>query len=223
MDTNTIRSDFDRLAALDNDDWDHNRHYHDFLIKQLPRACQEALEIGCGAGSFSRRLSKRAHRVLALDLSPEMIKAAKRRSDAYTNIEYQVADVLTWDFPKNKFDCIASIATLHHLPLESILGKMKTALKTNGVLLALDLYAPEGPSDRIREILAVPLHTILKIKNTGRLKEPGEIRSAWAQHGARDSYLPVAEVRRKCNQKMPGAIVKKHLLWRYSIVWRKEA
>lgn len=223
MKTNIIQSDFDKLASLDADGWDHNNHYHSFLLEQMPPTYQKVLEIGCGTGSFSRGLSKHADSILALDLSPEMIKLAKQRSAQYSNIEYQVADVMTWDFPERQFDCIVSIATLHHLPLEIVLQKMKSALKTNGVLIVLDLYEAEGVRDLLMNLLAVPVHTILKLKNTGRIQESREVREAWEEHGAHDTYLPIYEVRRLCRDLLPGAIIKKHLLWRYSIVWKKQA
>ncbi|MEW5868264.1 MAG: class I SAM-dependent methyltransferase [Chloroflexota bacterium] len=223
METKTIQSDFDKLALLDADGWDHNRHYHAFLLKQLPPICHEALEIGCGTGVFSRCLSRRAGHILALDLSPEMIRIAEERSLQYTNIDYQVADVLKWDFPEGYFDCIVSIATLHHLPLEYVLQKMKTALKTNGVLILLDLFKAEGISDLARGMVAVPVSAILRLKNTGRLQETEQVRAAWAEHGVHDTYLPISEARRICNGILPEASVKKHLLWRYSLVWHKQA
>jgi len=220
MGTNIIQSDFDRLALLDTDGWDHNRHYHDFLLQQIPTTCKKALEIGCGTGSFSRQLSVYADQVLGLDLSPEMIKLARQRSEQYANIEYQIADVLAFDFSGEQFDCIVSIATLHHLPLEEILQKLKSTLIPNGILLVLDLYETEGIRDWMMNILAVPVHTILKLKHTGRMGEAREVRAAWAAHGANDTYLPVSEVRRICGNLLPGAIVRKHLLWRYSLVWK---
>ena len=220
METNIIQSDFDRLALLDEDGWDHNNHYHDFLLNQIPLTCTKALEIGCGTGSFSRQLSAYADHVLALDLSPEMIKLARLRSEQYPNIEYQIADVFAFDFSGEQFDCIVSIATLHHLPLEEILQKLKSTLKPNGILFVLDLYEAEGIRDRVMNMLAMPVHTILKLKHTGRIGEAKEVRAAWSAHGANDTYLPVSEVRRICGNLLPGAIVTKHLLWRYSLVWK---
>ncbi len=221
MENDLIQSDFDKLALFDEDSWDHNSHYHNFLLKQIPSNCQEALEIGCGTGAFSRQLSRYADRVLALDLSPEMIKVAQQRSVEYSNIEYQIADVLTFDFHEQHFDCVVSIATLHHLPLEIILQKMRSILKPNGILLVLDLYEAVGFKDGVRDLLATPVHTILKLKHTGRIREAEEVRAAWAAHGANDTYLPVSEVRQVCDNLIPGAKITKHLLWRYSIVWQK--
>jgi ubiquinone/menaquinone biosynthesis C-methylase UbiE len=216
-----IRADFDRIALLSGDAWGHNSHYHDFLIKQLPPHCTDALEIGCGTGAFSRLLASRSDRVLALDLSPQMICIAKERSEQYPNIDFQIADAMMWEFPSEQFDCVASIATLHHLPLEETLSKMAEALKINGTLIILDLFEAEGPSDVLTSALAVPAHIILRLIKTGHLREPREVREAWAEHGRSDSYPTLSQIRQICASVLPGAKVRKHLLWRYSITWKK--
>src|SRR5437762_5441970 len=136
----TIQADFHRIALVSPEGSIHNSHYHNFLLRQLPIGCQAALEIGCGKGEFSRRLAETSERVLALDLSPEMIRIARAHSAHLSNIDFQIADVLSYDLPPESFDCIASLATLHHLPLRDIFLKMKAALKPGGVLLVLDLF-----------------------------------------------------------------------------------
>jgi len=217
-----IRADFDRIALLSRNGWNHNSHYHDFLLRQLPPHCANALEIGCGTGAFSRLLAKRSDRVLALDLSPQMIRIAKERSEQCSNIDFQVTDAMTWEFPAEQFDCVASIATLHHLPIEETLSKMQEALKVNGTLIILDLFQEEGLSDVLTSTLAVPASIILRLIKTGRLREPHEVREAWAEHGRSDSYPTLSQIRQVCVSVLPGTRVKKHLLWRYSIVWKKK-
>ncbi len=219
--TSAIRADFDHIALLPTDGWSHNSHYHDFLLKQISVRCTDALDIGCGTGAFSRHLAQRSERVLALDLSPRMIEIAQGRSKQYPNIDFQVADVITWELSVDQFDCIASIATLHHLPLEETLTRMKNALRANGMLLILDLFQPEGLSDALTELAAVPVHLILSWIKTGRLRESRQAREAWAQHGQNDSYLTLSQIRQVCATALPGTRVRKHLLWRYSIVWKK--
>jgi ubiquinone/menaquinone biosynthesis C-methylase UbiE len=221
MESKIIRVDFDKLALWDTEGWGHNSHYHDYLLKQMAPNCEKVLEIGCGTGSFSRLLSQRAENVLALDLSPEMIRIAKQRSEGYSNIEYKKADVMECEFLKHQFDCIVSIATLHHLPLEEILRKIKAWLKPNGILLVLDLYEAKGVGDLVREIVAIPVSMFLKLKNTGRIQDPQEVREAWAEHGKTDTYLPVSTLISVCSEIIPGAIIRKHLLWRYSMIWEK--
>ena len=159
-----IQTDFDRIALLSADDgWTQNNHYHNFLLRSLPAKCESALEIGCGTGAFSRRLAQHAQNVLALDLSPEMIRIARRRSTQFSNIDFQNADVMSWNFPSETFDCIASLATLHHVPLRETLSRMRDSLKTGGVLLVLDLFErernvfqPEGLFDSVLNAVAIP-------------------------------------------------------------------
>jgi len=217
-----IQADFDRIALLSGNGWNHNSHYHGFLLKQLPPHCANALEIGCGTGAFSRLLASRSDRVLALDLSPQMIRIAKDHSKQYPNIDFQVADAMAWEFPIEQFDCVASIATLHHLPFEETLLKMKGALKINGTLIILDLLQAEGLPDVLTSALAMPAHIILRLVKTGRLREPHQVREAWTEHGRHDSYPTLSQIRQVCAAVLPGARVRKHLLWRYSIIWKKK-
>jgi SAM-dependent methyltransferase len=217
----TIQADFDRIAQFSTDGWGHNSHYHDLLLKHVPPNCANALEIGCGTGAFARRLATRSRHVLGLDLSPQMVRLARERSKPFTNVEYRVADAMTWDCPRERYDCVASLATLHHLPLGGMLLKMKDALRPGGVLLVLDLFQSEGAGDALTSVLAVPAHCALKLLKGGWRRASQEERKAWAEHGRHDSYLTLTEIRRVCARVLPGAHVQKHLLWRYSIVWRK--
>src|SRR5437762_13706335 len=109
MSTQIIQSDFDRIALLSTEGWNRNNHYYAFLLRQIPSNCQRALEIGCGTGSFSRLLARHSQSVLALDLSPQMIRTARSRSEQFPNVDFQVADVLAWQFPTRQFDCIVTI------------------------------------------------------------------------------------------------------------------
>src|SRR5437016_5240835 len=102
----SIEKDFDRLALLDDEGWTQNNNYHDFLLRQVPHGCVNALEIGCGTGAFSRRLAQGTQRVRAIDLSGEMIRVARSRSTQLSNIDFEVADVMSCDLPAAHFDCI---------------------------------------------------------------------------------------------------------------------
>ncbi len=96
----SIQADFDRIALLSKEGWDHNGHYHHFLLRHVPSSCTEALEIGCGTGAFARLLAKRSNRVLALDLSPHMVQIARDRSAQFPNIDFEVADAFILPYLK---------------------------------------------------------------------------------------------------------------------------
>jgi ubiquinone/menaquinone biosynthesis C-methylase UbiE len=218
----TVRADFDRIALLSDESWNHNNHYHSYLMKRVPSNCRTALEIGCGMGTFSRLLAERSEQVLALDLSPQMIRLAEERSKQYPNINFEVADALTREFRDEEFDCIVSIATLHHLPMETMMRKIKRMLKVGGTFIGLDLFRVEALSDVFINAVAFPTNAALRIIKTGKLREPYEIRRAWAEHAKTDSYLTTTEVREISTNILPGVEVKKHLFWRYSIIWNKD-
>ncbi|MEC4814849.1 MAG: class I SAM-dependent methyltransferase [Scytonema sp. PMC 1069.18] len=161
--TQKIRNDFDRIALHDQQGWNHNNHYHRFLLKQLPNHCQTVLDIGCETGEFSRLLANHAKQVIAIDLSPNMIEVAKQCSSQFSNIDFQVADVLKWQLSVEKFDAFWAIATLHHLPVESLLPNLKAALKPSGRLVILDLLEQANLRDKLSDFVAVPLNWLFQM------------------------------------------------------------
>jgi hypothetical protein len=56
---------------------------------------------------------------------------------------------------------------------------------------------------------------------TLRGRIPRKLQEAWLEHGSHETYLTSAEARRIATAVLPGAEVRDHLLWRYSIRWDK--
>lgn len=217
----SIQSDFDLIALLADEKWNHNAHYHEYLINHFPENCGNILEIGCGTGEFSRLLAQRAERVLAIDLSPQMIRLAQDHSQRYPNIDFVADDAMTYPLPDNHFDCVATLTTLHHLPMEKILEKIKKALKPRGVFVCLDLYQRSGLCDLFLDSAALPSSLIFTLIKTGKPMPSKEVREAYAAHGKTDTYLTLSQIKQICADTLPGAVVNRHLFWRYSIVWKK--
>jgi SAM-dependent methyltransferase len=61
------------------------------------RRYRRALEIGCGAGAFTRRLARIADSVLALDIAPAAIEAARAPSIGPGAVEFRVANIMQCD------------------------------------------------------------------------------------------------------------------------------
>jgi ubiquinone/menaquinone biosynthesis C-methylase UbiE len=216
-----IQNDFDRIALHNQEGWDHNNHYHCFLLKQLPAQRKTALDIGCGTGEFSCLLAQHFERVVAIDLSPNMIEVAKQRSRQFSNIDFQVANVLQWDFPSKNFDAIVSIAALHHLPVESLLSNLKAALKPGGRLVILDLLEHENLQDKLSDFVAVPLNWLFQMLRNKHIQQSPEAAAAMREHLRTDKYLTLSQARRIYTSALKRAKVRQHLLWRYSVVWEK--
>jgi SAM-dependent methyltransferase len=218
-----IQAEFDRIALAEGaSGWNHNSHYHDFLLRHVPAHCTDALDVGCGKGDFVRLLARRSDHVLGIDLSPEMLRLSRQLSVAYPNVEYEQADVMQHPLPSAAYDCIVSIATLHHLPLSAVLPRLKAALKPSGVLLVLDVSRDETLGDFVQSLVAIPVNQVFeRIHNRNQSPASAASRAAWDAHGHDDHYLSTGEVRLACADLLPGARVTRHLLWRYSLVWTK--
>jgi SAM-dependent methyltransferase len=148
-----------------------------------------------------------------------MVRLAKERSVRHPNIEFAVGDFLTMDLPTGTFDCIATVAALHHMPWLPAIDRAKELLRAGGTLLIVDLFQDDGLSDFLSSGVAWVLQWPERLRR-GRAKE---LRDAWAEHGRGDSYLTLSEVRQLCRTNLPGARARRHLFWRYSVVWTKAA
>lgn len=45
----SVKEDFDKMGrfAKQEHEWDHNNHYHDYLLQFVPKKCEMAIDIGC--------------------------------------------------------------------------------------------------------------------------------------------------------------------------------
>jgi 2-polyprenyl-3-methyl-5-hydroxy-6-metoxy-1,4-benzoquinol methylase len=174
------------------------------------------LEVGCGHGALTRHLAARADSVLALDLSPEMIRVARARSARWPNVEYRVADVAEAELPAAGFDVVLSAATLHHLPLAPTVRRLAGAVRPGGWLAIQDLVTRPG-------LRALPLNAAAWLLRRLRGRGSRPVAALYHEHGAGERYLRPAEAERAYRELLPGARVVHHLEWRYTMLWRRPA
>jgi SAM-dependent methyltransferase len=178
------------------------------------------LELGCGTGEFSRRLASLAHEVVALDLSPEMIRVARNRSARLANIGYIVGDMTTIPLQTGSFDCVVSLNTLHHVDAPPALRSMRAALRPDGgTLLLADVLDRPGISNLPINLLAAAVR-LARGAILERRTQRRALRAAYRAHGCGERHPTLAEARALAAAELPGALVRGHLLWRYSVVWR---
>lgn len=82
------------------------------LEQFVPVAGRFALDVGCGPGRDTLQLADRFDRVLALDISENMISLARQAAPS-SNIQFRRLDIL--DLEGGPFDFIWANAVLHHL------------------------------------------------------------------------------------------------------------
>ena len=91
------------------------------------------LDLGCGPGRDARIFTDKGFKVIGVDLSENMIKAAKKR---VKNAEFKVMDICRLDFKDNYFDGIWASASFVHIPKNEIPKALKEArrvLKEKGI------------------------------------------------------------------------------------------
>ena len=217
-----VLEDFNRIALLTAHEREAPEAYSNYLLRQVPADCERVLEIGCGFGAFARQIARRTtRRVTAVDISPQMINVARERSAGYSNLEFVLTDFLQAPLPAESYDCVVTLATLHHLPLDESVRRMKALVRPGGVLILHDLLAAGSHLDRALDVVRLPVSMAVRLRLSGRLRARREVRRAWIEHGKHESYLTPQEVNALCDEQLPGARVRRHFLWRYTIVWRK--
>ncbi|HEY0375446.1 MAG TPA: class I SAM-dependent methyltransferase [Pyrinomonadaceae bacterium] len=216
-----VRADFDRIALVSAQDREELGPYWKSLLAHVPENCGRVLEIGCGLGGSARLIAGRAGSVTAVDVSGEMLRVAEERSRAYPNLQFILGDFLRLDLRPETYDCVVTTTTLHHLPQDEALRKMISLLRPGGALVLHDLLDPDGLFDTALNFVRLPVSCAARFWRTGRLRQRREVRQAWDEHGRHESYLTAKGVRAIRDQYFPGALVRLHLLWRYTIVWRK--
>jgi ubiquinone/menaquinone biosynthesis C-methylase UbiE len=219
-----VRDDFDHVARIaerfqagaDGPPEPHER----YLLRYVPRPCRAVLELGCGTGEFSRRLAQVARTVVALDLSGEMIRVARSRSARLSNIQYVVGDLTTLPLRHRTFDCVVSLNTLHHVDAPQALRAMRAALSPEvGTLLLADLLDRRGARNLPINLLAVAVR-LARGAILERKTQRHALHAAYKAHGCGESHPTLGQARAMAAAELPGAVVREHLLWRYTIVWR---
>jgi SAM-dependent methyltransferase len=93
----------------------------------------QALEIGCGTGMFTAMFAQTGARVLAVDLSPELLARARTRGLPPQQVQFLEKPFEECDVD-GPFDAVIGSSVLHHLDLNRALPKIFALLRPGGVL-----------------------------------------------------------------------------------------
>jgi SAM-dependent methyltransferase len=90
---------------------------HDLQIRLLAgRRYASALEIGCAAGAFTRRLADIADRVVALDIAPSAVARARSKGLDAVRVEFRAANVMEVDLAaEGPWDLVVMSETIYCL------------------------------------------------------------------------------------------------------------
>jgi ubiquinone/menaquinone biosynthesis C-methylase UbiE len=77
-DLNVIKQ-FDKIAFLP-DKWDHNQQYQRYLVKSISKNCDYILDVGCGTGELTKKLTLFGKNIIGIDISENMLQEAKKET-----------------------------------------------------------------------------------------------------------------------------------------------
>ena len=146
------------------------------LSKSLTNTKKEIkiVDLGCGTGTFTKKLSSISNNVYGCDISPKSVKLAK---NFYPEINFSIEDIENLSFKNDFFDVVILSGVLHHFDnFYKPLKEAKRILKNGGLLFSYDpnlnnpffwiyrrkkswFYSNEGVTDNEEPL------TIDKIKN----------------------------------------------------------
>jgi ubiquinone/menaquinone biosynthesis C-methylase UbiE len=155
-------------------------------IEALIGVDDHVLEIGCGTGALTRHLVRKAAQVQAIDVSADMLAAAKNAFadlDSSDRVTFHRIDMLNLpgQFEPGSFDFIVSslaFSELRTLGQEYVFRQCHSLLKPEGTLLILDEVLPANPIARaFSRLIRAPLKLVtwlLTRATTHPLKQLGQ-------------------------------------------------
>lgn len=209
--------------------WDHNAHYHPWILRQLPKRYGRALDVGCGSGDLVRLLAGRStSSVLGIDSDPAIVDRARAREFASpaspaASVTFTVADAMTGlpqgqVGPDGSYDVITCVAVVHHLPYADALALFRRRLAPGGTLVVVGVARAEGAVDHLLGAVAVPANVVMAwVKNRGRRAARPVAMTA----RTRAAEMGFGEAVREARRVLPGCRVRRRLFWRYTLVWRQ--
>ena len=91
------------------------------------------LELGCGAGYFTKELARSGAEIVAVDVSADLLEIAKANCPA-SNVRYEIQDACALTYPDAAFDSVVGSSILHHLEIEPALRGIRRVLKAGGTI-----------------------------------------------------------------------------------------
>ncbi|HEX5288075.1 MAG TPA: class I SAM-dependent methyltransferase [Streptosporangiaceae bacterium] len=215
-----LAADYDRLGDLG----ENHRRIAQWLAGVLPGAGGRALDLGCGTGRHTMLLADRFTRVDAVDLAEPMIELARARRPR-PNVTYWRSDLHDVAGPQ-RYDCILSVLTLHHVPdLNAALSHIRSLLAPGGRVVIVDCYdiCPDRPSAwwrlRLAAEAAVPLrlrlHALALLRGGRDVLRRGPVtawevyrltvKREWLDHLVSDRMFSRDALQASCADLFPGA------------------
>ncbi len=135
-------SSYDKFAKQYSDshgeegDYFHQTQIDPYILKIVGNPKGKAIyDLGCGNGYISRKLSKLGAKVFASDISEELIKLAKEKSEGL-DINYSARNGIDFSgFENDQFDVVMMNMVIHYIEdIDTLFKEISRVLKPDGIL-----------------------------------------------------------------------------------------
>lgn len=165
--------------------------YAFFLIGEIRG--KTVLDLGCGSGENTVPLLARGAKVVAVDLSPELIRLARNRitiTRQKGECQFVVGSAYDVPLPDETIDVVLCASLLHHLAIPRAMAEIKRVLKPEGVAIVKEpvrfsrTYAMLRKLFPEREDISEDEHPLTQ----GELEH---VKEGWIASGERSFRLPM--------------------------------
>jgi SAM-dependent methyltransferase len=175
-----LREEFNRWAEAgrgDGMEQDHLPITLPVLAKMNLGATDNVLDVGCGTGWLSRRISKLVPegRVVGMDISDEMIRLARRTSLDHHNTLFITGEVGEIPWEPNFFYHAISVESAYYWPNPAAgVREIHRVLRPGGkVWILINYYRDNLDCHQWGALLSVPTHLVSAEEWAGLFREAG--------------------------------------------------
>ncbi|MGV9821807.1 class I SAM-dependent methyltransferase [Nocardia xishanensis] len=184
----------------------HNTRYHPWLLAKTPSSARTALDVGCGDGLLARKLAAHCREVVGIDADA----AALAQASATDRVRFEQADFREFS---GTFDYVTTVATLHHVPLEEGLAALRRLVAPGGTLAVVGLWKMTPR----RDAAYLPLLPLIWAIDRYPPRPTGP------DVAMRDPEETLDNIRACAAKTLPGARIRRRLMFRYTLLWQRPA
>jgi SAM-dependent methyltransferase len=204
--------------------WNHNEHFHGWVLGNLPARRRAAVDVGCGTGVLAGKLAPHFARVTGIDADAGMAAAASARlaPDPRVSIRRCSFGQFAGAAGDGEADLITMGAVLHHLDLEDTLARIPGLLAPGGRLLVVGLARVDSLPDLAVDLISTAANPVMGLIKHPRLARPPRAPAAGQPvMPVREPATTLAEIAAAARAHLPGATVRRRLCFRYILRWDK--